>query len=79
MGDSMENSFCFKGAPPVLRIGWEWEDTFNETAEVTIGPTLFEAKSYYIWGVRPYYELQGYLSSLLLLERLINWDFTGNL
>jgi hypothetical protein len=57
MGDSMENSFCFKGAPPVLRIGWEWEDTFNTTDEVTIGPVLFEAKSYYLWGISLFYEL----------------------
>ena len=75
----MENSWCFKGAPPVLRFGWEWEDTFDETEEVTIGPTTFDAKKYYRWGFRPYYELQGYLSSLLMLERFLNWDITANL
>jgi hypothetical protein len=57
MGDGRENSWCFKGAPPVLRIGWEFEDTFDETEALTIGPLELEARKFYLWNFRPYYEV----------------------
>ena len=31
--ENEDDYWCFTTAPPALRIGWEWEQTYGETAK----------------------------------------------
>ena len=39
------DSWCFQTTPPMLKIGWEWEQTFEETESTD----PIEDMSYYRW------------------------------
>ena len=46
-GQSNRNSWCIKGAPPALRLGWEFVQKFKTTTEVTLGGVKTDATKYF--------------------------------
>jgi hypothetical protein len=51
------NSWCFKSTPPMLKIGWEFEQFFEETSD---SPPI----KYWKLNFIPYYEAAGYIQSI---------------
>ena len=70
------NSWCFETTPPLLRIGWDWEQKWDVTVEDDTGR---DAIKYYAIKWNPYYELQVYLTSKFDISRLWYWEFTADL
>lgn len=58
---SENNSWCLKGAPPALRIGWNWAQKFQTTTAVTLGGITTEATKYYTVEWLPYVEVQAFI------------------
>jgi|ERR1712166_1710857 len=78
-GSNTRNSWCFKGAPPAVRIGWTFEQKFKTTTAVTLGGVKTDATKYYQVKLLPYTEVQAYIDSSLNIERLIYWELIADL
>jgi hypothetical protein len=46
-GQNNRNSWCIKGAPPALRLGWEFKQEFKTTTAVTLGGIKTDATKYF--------------------------------
>ena len=44
------DSWCFQTTPPMLKIGWEWEQEYKETESNDPIPDM----DYYRWQLLPY-------------------------
>ena len=66
------NSWCFKTTPPILRVGWEWGQTFGKTSDT-------EKVKYYQLEFVPYFEAQFYLQSLFNITKLYYNELTADL
>ena len=62
------NSWCFSTTPPMLKIGWEWNNSFSESEDPYVSD--YTPVKYYRWSLEPYAEIQAYLQSLFDIERL---------
>ena len=54
------DSWCFETTPPMLKIGWEWEQVYTKT--LTSDP--IKDMDYYRWDFIPYVDTQVYLQSI---------------
>ena len=55
------DKWCFATTPPMLKIGWEWEQKYKKT--LTTDP--IKDMDYYRWDFIPYVDSQVYLQSEL--------------
>lgn len=59
----------------MLKVGWEWEQTFKDTETTDPIPSM----SYYRWDFAPYVDAQVYLQSLFNIENLYFNEFVAEL
>ena len=57
--ENAHDSWCFKTTPPMLKIGWEWEQKYADT--LTSDP--IKDMAYYRWDFVPFVDSQIYLQS----------------
>jgi hypothetical protein len=69
------DSWCFKTTPPMLKIGWEWEQKYEKT--LTSDP--IKDMDYYRWDFVPYVDTQVYLQSLFNIQNLYFNEFVAEL
>ena len=60
------DSWCFRTTPPMIKIGWEWEQEYEETSSTDPIPNM----DYYWWTLQPYADVRLYLNSLFNIENL---------
>lgn len=70
------NAWCLQGNPPMLRAGWEIAQEFGESTSTCIGIECFSATKYYQIEFTPYLDTQALWSSVLEIQKLIEWDLT---
>ena len=47
-----DNSWCFSTTPPILKVGWTWNNSFGESEDPY--DTNYTPVKYYRWSLEPY-------------------------
>ena len=71
------NSWCFATTPPMVVIGWDWDNQFSLSNNTY--NSSYEQVKFYNWVLSPYTEIQAYLQSLYDIEMLFYNEFSASL